>query len=259
MGPFIAGFLIQKINWRQDFGVMAAFHGFAIILILLFGEETLYDREHPENNTLPTGIVGRIQQLTGIAGIKATGRPALRTVFKDLMALGVLPHLVLPSAIFLLVIYMWAIGITTSVTQFVKPPPYLFSDTAAALLYFGPMVGVLCAEVWGHFFNDWLCNNYIKKHAGVYKPENRLFGCWPAVVMSVASLVLYGQTLQHSLSWAGIAVGWGMNSFAMLTATTAISAYVLDCFPGHAALAASWVNFWRVVGKNLVPMLEDVS
>ena len=143
---------------------------------------------------------------------------------------------------------MWAIGITTSVTQFVKPPPYLFSDTATALLYLAPMIGVLCAEVWGHFFNDWLCNSYIKKHNGVYKPENRLFGVWPAIVIAVASLVLYGQTLQHSLSWLGIAFGWGMNSFAMLAATTAISAYVLDCFPGHAALASSWLNFWRVVG-----------
>ena len=265
LGPFIAGFLIQKINWRQDFGVLAAFHGFAIILIVLFGDETLYDREHPENNLKVNGIMGKIELLTGIAGIRAKGRPTLKTVFKDLLAIAFLPYLILPckfsppstnelvkliqvGSIFLLVVYLWAIGITTSVTQFIKPPPYLFSDTAAALLFLAPMIGVLCAEAWGHFFNDWLCNNYIKKHTGVYKPENRLFGCWPAVVFSVCSLVLYGQTLQHSLSWAGIAVGWGMNSFAMLASTTAISAYVLDCFPGHAALASSWVNFWRVVG-----------
>jgi MFS family permease len=259
LGPFISGFLIQKINWRQDFGVMAGFHGFAILLIILFGDETLYDREHPENNTITTGILGKIQLLTCFAGISAKGRPALKTVFEDLIALSYLPHLILPCSIFLLVIYMWAIGITTSVTQFAKPPPYLLTDTAVALLYFAPMIGVLTAEVWGHFLNDWLQNNYIKRHNGVYKPENRLFGCWPAVVMSVASLVLYGQTLQHSLPWAGIAVGWGMNSFAMLTATTAISAYVLDCFPRHAALASSWVNFWRVVGKYIQPNCEQKS
>jgi hypothetical protein len=78
--------------------------------------------------------------------------------------------------------------------------------------------------------------------------RNRLFGAWPAVVISVCSLVLCGQTLQHSLSWAGIVVGWGMNTFAVLAATTAVSAYVLDCFPGHAALASSLLNFWRVLG-----------
>jgi hypothetical protein len=75
-------------------------------------------------------------------------------VFRDLVALA---FLILPCSIFLLVIYMWAIGITSSVTQFVKPPPpYLFSDTAVALLYFGPVLDVFSVEVCGHFFNDWL-------------------------------------------------------------------------------------------------------
>ena len=132
----------------------------------------------------------------------------------------------------------------------VKPPPYLFSDTAVALMYLAPMTGVLLAEIWGHWFNDWLCRNYLRKHNDVYKPENRLWGVYPAAFAGVVSLIIYGQVLQHSLSWVGIAFGWGMNSFGMLAATTAISAYALDCFPGHAALASSWVNFWRVVGMS---------
>jgi hypothetical protein len=145
---------------------------------------------------------------------------------------------------------MWAIGITTTITQFVKPPPYLFTDSQAALMYLAPMTGVLIAEVWGHWFNDFLCESYLRKHNGVYKPENRLWGVYPAAIAGVLSLVLYGQILQHHLSWVGIAFGWGINSFGMLAATTAISAYALDCFPGHAALASSWVNFWRVVGTS---------
>jgi len=54
-----------------------------------------------------------------------------------------------------------------------------------------------------------------------------------------------------SCHWIGVAFGWGLNTFAMLAATTVISAYVLDCFPQHAALASSWLNFWRVTGKAL--------
>jgi MFS family permease len=97
LGPFIAGFLIQKINWRQDFGVLAAFHGFAIILIIIFGDETLYDRQYPQNNVEFKGIWGKIQLLTGIAGLRMKNRPALTTVFKDLIALSMLPQLILPS------------------------------------------------------------------------------------------------------------------------------------------------------------------
>jgi hypothetical protein len=153
------------------------------------------------------------------------------------------------ASIFLLIVYMWAIGITTSVTQFVKPPPYLFSDNAVSLLFLAPMAGVLIGELWGHVFNDFLQNFFLRKNKGMHVPEIRLWGCYPAVVVGVASLVLYGQTLQHSLNWLGIAFGWGMNSFCMLVSTTAISAYVLDVFPQHAALASSWLNFWRVTGK----------
>jgi MFS family permease len=100
LGPFIAGFLIQKINWRQDFGVLAAFHGFAIILIILVGDETVYDREHPENNVKVTGVIGKIELLTGIAGFRAKGRPTLKTIFKDLIAISFLPYLILPCKFF---------------------------------------------------------------------------------------------------------------------------------------------------------------
>lgn len=154
-----------------------------------------------------------------------------------------------PGMFYLLVVYMWAIGITTSVTQFVKPPPYRFSDTAVSLLFFAPMIGVLVAELWGHVVNDWLCNFFLRKNGGIHNPEIRLWAVYPAVIVGVASLVLYGQTLQHSLSWLGIAFGWGMNSFGMLAATTAVSAYILDVFPHHSALASAWSQFWRVTGK----------
>lgn len=153
------------------------------------------------------------------------------------------------AGVYIMMTTMWTIGITTTVTQFVKPPPYLFSDTATALLYLAPMIGSVGGEVFGHFFNDWLCNRYIRTHNGVYKQENRLWGTWPATALAITALVLYGQTLQHELSWVGLAIGWGLESFAVLSGTVAISAYVLDCFPDHAALASSWINFWRTTGK----------
>ena len=99
-GPFVAGFLIQKINWRQDFGVLAAFYGFSTILVMLFGDETLYDRENPNNNTEAKGLFHRLQLLTGIAGFKAQGRPTLKTVFKDIFEIAPLPYLILPCKYF---------------------------------------------------------------------------------------------------------------------------------------------------------------
>jgi MFS family permease len=148
---------------------------------------------------------------------------------------------------------MWTIGIVSTSTQFVKPPPYLFSDTAVALLYFAPMIGTVLAELWGHWFNDFLCKTYIRTHGGRYKPENRLWGVYPAWIIGIAGLVLFGQALQHKLPWIAVAIGWAMNCFSTLGTTTAVSAYLLDVLPRHAALASAWINAFRTVGMLTPP------
>ena len=97
LGPFISGFLIQAISWRSCFAVLAGFYGASTLIITLVGDETLYDRGNPSTNTSPPGILGRIQKLTGIAGVRASGRPSPSTVTKHLIALSYRPYLFLPS------------------------------------------------------------------------------------------------------------------------------------------------------------------
>jgi len=145
----------------------------------------------------------------------------------------------------------------TTITQFIKPPPYSLNDTDASLFYLAPIVGSIVGELWGHWFNDFLCNRYIRTHDGKYEPENRLWGAYPGAILAIASLVLYGQTLQHTLPVIGLAAAWAIMAFAQVSSTTAISAYALDCFPHHAALASSWINFWRTTG--MYPIFELLS
>jgi hypothetical protein len=151
---------------------------------------------------------------------------------------------------------MWTIGIVSTITLFVAPPPYSFSDTAISLLFLAPMIGTVLAEIWGHFFNDYLCTSYIRNHNGRFKPEHRLWAVYPAWVIGLAGLVLFGQALQHDLPWVAIAFGWGMNCFSTLGTTAAISAYLLDVLPQHAALASAWINAFRTVG-TLVRLFES--
>jgi hypothetical protein len=40
-----------------------------------------------------------------------------------------------------------------------------------------------------------------------------------------------------------------MNCFSTLACTVAISAYLLDVLPKHAALSAAWLNAFRTIGK----------
>lgn len=255
-GPFISGFIIKAVDWRADFGILAAFYAATTLLIIAIGDETLFDRENAQNNILGSGLAYRAKLLIGLVGIQSTGRPTILTVIKHTAEIVPKPYLFVPAVGFLSWVYMFAIGITTSVTQFVKPPPYLFSNTAVALLYLAPAIGIVLGEIWGHFINDLIVKRYITSHRGMFQPETRLWGVLPAMLVGASGLVLYGQTLQKSLSWIGLAFGWAMNSWSMLVATTALSAYILDCFPHHAALASSLLNFWRNTGGFSVTYFE---
>jgi hypothetical protein len=157
------------------------------------------------------------------------------------------------TGLFILVLFTWAIGIVTTVTQFIRPPPYLLDDTHASLFYFAPIVGGIVGEFFGHFFNDFLANLYIKTHDGKYSPENRLWGAYVPCAFGIAAMVLYGQTLQKGLPVIGLGAAWSMMVFAEVVSTTAVSAYLLDIFPHHAALASAWLNFWRTTGMSPFP------
>jgi MFS family permease len=266
LGPFISAFIAEKLSWRQNFGVLCGFFGFSILVILLCGDETLYDRKNTESKKASSPVLERIYRLTGIAGIRdCAGQPKLWEVTKDLFGLLLRPYLLLPTFGFVTWITMWTIGLSSTITIFTKPPPqahppgYGFSNTASALIYLAPMIGTVIAEFWGHWFNDFLCNRYIKKHAGQYKPENRLWGVYPAWIIGIAGLITFGETLQHHKHWVGLAFGWGMNCFSTLGTTVAISAYILDVLPQHAALASAWINAFRTIGKPracLIPRYE---
>lgn len=249
LGPFISAFLAQKLNWSKNFGVLCGFYGLSVLMILVFGDETLYDREKQGEKVTRSGVVERIYRLTGIAGVRdCAGRPGLWEVTKDLFGLLYRPYLLLPTLGFVTWITMWTIGLVSTITQFVKPPPYLFGNTATALIYLAPMIGTIAAEFWGHWFNDFICQRYIKTHKGHFAPENRLLGVYPPWIIGIAGLVTFGETIQHQKSWVGIAFGWGMNCFSTLGTITAISIYILDVFPHHAALASAWINAFRTVG-----------
>ena len=98
LGPFVSGFIAEKLDWRNNFGVLCGFYGFSVLLIILLGDETLYDREKDGEKVSRSGVVERIYRLTGIAGVRdCAGRPSLWEVTKDLFGLLLRPYLLLPT------------------------------------------------------------------------------------------------------------------------------------------------------------------
>jgi len=103
LGPFISGFLIQKLTWVDTFGVLAGFYGLSVLMIIFLGDETLFNRHTALSNgqhaaAKQTGFGRRIMLLLGVAGVKeSSSRPGLLEVSKDLFSVFVRPYVFLPS------------------------------------------------------------------------------------------------------------------------------------------------------------------
>ena len=261
--PFISAFLELALTWRNNFWVEVGLCGFSVLTIVLLGDETLYDRDVSNSHNTDRGAAHKIKHLTGIAGFKATAnRPSVWTTQKDQYTIILKPYVFLPCFGFIMPLTMWTIGLVNTVSQFVLPPPqahppgYGFKPVGFALLFFAPMIGSVLAEAFGHIQNDLIANTYIRRHAGKFIPEVRFWGVYFPWIISVAGLVLYGETLEHHLSWVGLAFGWGMQCFGTLGTTTAISAYLLDVLPKHASLVAAWILQARVLGGFTVTYFQ---
>lgn len=269
--PFISSFLNEALAWRDNFWVLVGFIGFSVLCIVLFGDETLYERsEHStgfnhDKETEKMDLALKFRHIVGIQGAKSsanTSRPTIWTTQKEQYSMIIKPYVFLPCFGFIMPLTMWTIGLVNTVSQFVMPPPqakpsgYGFSPQSLALLYLSPMIGAIIAEAFGHIQNDLIASTHIRRHAGTFHPEIRLKGVYVPWLLCAAGLVLYGQTLQHHLHWIGLAFGWGLQVFGTLGTTTAISTYLLDVMPEKASLTAAWILQARVLGGFTVTYFQ---
>ncbi|KAI7208475.1 hypothetical protein KC365_g16065 [Hortaea werneckii] len=176
------------------------------------------------------------------------GRPEIWPVLKDIFTIQLKPQIFFITVVYVMVMIAWVIGVNNTVSQLLLPPPYLFSGAAFACSWLGPIVGAVVGQLWGYWFNKWLFNRCLRRHNGKHNPVNRLWGTYAPTAIGLVGLILYGQAFQHSLHWIWIEIGWACLAFMMVSATTAVSAYCLDCFPKQASLVASIINMWRTTG-----------
>ncbi|KPM42937.1 hypothetical protein AK830_g3620 [Neonectria ditissima] len=210
-GPLVGNFILGGTNsWENVFWVCVAVCGVDMILIVTFLDETWR---------------------------------YIQTLIK-------------PPVFIILVAYLlffaWAIGINiTTAILFGTPREfggYGYSYNAVGFLYFSPIVGILLGEIFGHFFNDAIARRYAKKHHGVFEPEARLNMIYISSVFMIIGLVVLGQALLHHVSVGAVIMGWGLHSFGIMTASVAVTAYVLDSYPTAPAEVSGWSNFARAIG-----------
>ncbi|KAH6989000.1 major facilitator superfamily domain-containing protein [Ilyonectria sp. MPI-CAGE-AT-0026] len=255
-GPLVGNFVLGGTgSWENVFWVCVGVCGLDMILIFSFLDETWYNRDIPSSDQPPRGhtVLARLSRVIGIWELQhhrlyyETAYDSFKRYIQTLLK----PPVFLILSAYLL-FFAWAIGINiTTAILFGTPREfggYGYSFNGVGYLYFSPIVGIMFGEVFGHYFNDFVARRYVRKHNGVFEPEARLYTIYISSIFMIVGLVLLGQALFHHLSAAAVVMGWGLHSFGIMTASVAVTAYVLDSYPTAPAEVSGWSNFARAIG-----------
>ncbi|TFK41584.1 MFS general substrate transporter [Crucibulum laeve] len=252
LSPFAFGFLVARTTWRWAYGIGCLYGLVVVLLIVFFGEETMYDRTvRPIPERTSHGLRYRIETLIGITGARLAKHrtPWLETIITPLNVLW-RPHLLL-ILLFEAMIFGFSIGVNVTNAVFLGTPPpvgYGLSPFAIAGGYATPIVSVLIGELIGRYNNDWIQRVSIRRNKGVFEAESRLWACYLAVPLFICGFLVLGASLQKHLSLGALIMGWGIAELAVMINTVAVYAYCNDCFPKHQGEVSALVNWARTMG-----------
>ncbi|TFK66337.1 MFS general substrate transporter [Pluteus cervinus] len=255
LSPFAFGFLVARTTWRWAYGIGSIYSALVVLIIIFFGEETMYDRTvKPVPEPQTTGLRYRIETLVGITGAKmAKFRPSWKVAILAPFKVVWRPHLVM-ILLFEAMVFGFSIGINVTNAVFLGTPPpvgYGFSQFAIAGAYATPIVSVIIGEIVGRYVNDYIQNTSIRRNKGVHEAESRLWACYIAMPLYICGFVVLGAALQNHLTVGALIMGWGIAELAVMINTVAVYAYCNDCFPKQQVSSgeiSALVNLARTLG-----------
>ncbi|KAF7586330.1 hypothetical protein BBP40_009058 [Aspergillus hancockii] len=235
LGPLITCFIVSEVSWRWGFWLCTIMSGIGLILVL-FLDETLFDRKHP----LPSRgtYFGR---LTGAHQANAwQHRSFTQCLARPVVAITKIP--VWTILVYYFLNFAWVIGVNTTIGIWLSN---IYGFSTRGYFYFFGIVGVIMGWFAGHFLHDAVGRYYAKRHAGRLDPEARLIITYPATIICCISLIVLGFTFQYHWHYMVIAVFATLQCIGVMIVTTAINAYLLDCYPEGSGEVGAWVTASR--------------
>ncbi|KAA8651091.1 hypothetical protein EYZ11_009131 [Aspergillus tanneri] len=259
LGPLFAAFIINTQIWQWAFGVYSIETGLCLMAIIIFVDETYYDRKTAQPDMVSDGQAKIPPILSGSRFLRMLGVQQWRTGYiknspKDAIMRPItiiLKPVVFLSTVYYLLTFAWVVGINTTLSIFLGPL-YGFGPKQIGFFYFTPVVAALLGELAGHWLHDMLASMAARRNQGRLEPEARLLAIWVATPFMIAGLILLGFALEGAYHYMLAALGWGLYVFGIMIMTVAINAYVLDSYPEASGEVAAWINFGRTTGGFIV-------
>ncbi|GMF98973.1 hypothetical protein B5S33_g5432 [[Candida] boidinii] len=252
--PVIAGFIIEKQNWRWIFRVLCIVNGVTAILGTIFYRETFS----------PTLLRAKARRLR-----KETGNPNLTTIFDIAdgetvfgkfyvnitrpMKLLVTNPMVIGLGSFMAFVYgfMYLMIVTFPA---VWGGIYGFRPDIVGLLYIPMGIGFFIGIIFWTILINKDFRRLESENNGVAKPEFRLPCLIHAGYGCPMSLILFGFTAQYHVHWAVPAVATGLFAFFLIDVFQTIQNYLIDMNPRFAASSAAAAATFRSIFGFVFPL-----
>ncbi|RAL13089.1 polyamine transporter [Aspergillus homomorphus CBS 101889] len=254
-GPTFSAFISAGTFFPVEFWWSVGLLGATAILILLFLEETAFDRTNPESNIIPPS--------TWLANRRATfffGQSIIRpTSWSTTARIAIVPVLIglcpvtLIMGTFTLISFGFYVGMNALVPVWLQRSPseggYGFSLRQNAAFTFCHWIGLILVQLAGHQYNDRLPLLLARRLShGAWKPEYRLHVLWiPSLILNPIGLGLFGATLQYHLHYMVLALAVFIVTVGSLASVPVTVNYVVECFTRYPAEAGIVVGAYRIV------------
>ncbi|KAH6720085.1 major facilitator superfamily domain-containing protein [Leptodontidium sp. MPI-SDFR-AT-0119] len=252
-GPMLTAFIINTIKWQWAFGLYTIMTGLCLIAIMLFADETYYDRRIPMDKQPDRG--SHISRMLGIAQWRSRNHRNTigQALQRPFIAISKLP--VLLTVVYYMLTFAWVVGINTTLAIFLTPL-YNFGPKQIGFFYFTPVVAALLGELTGHWLHDFVARLSMKRNHGVLEPEARLKVIWISTPFMIVGLILLGFCLEEGYHYMVTSVAWGLYVFGIMITTVGVNAYNLDAYPEASGEVASWINFARTAGGFIISYFQ---
>ncbi|RLL93220.1 hypothetical protein CFD26_101575 [Aspergillus turcosus] len=254
IGPFIFGFVAQRVGYRWIYWVLAITNAIQFILYLFLGPETRYiGTDNSKQSTFQ-------REYLSIRRIDPTPF-TLREFYHPLTLFTNIPVLTAAAA-YAMVFLFGSVLNSVEVPQLLQSK-FNLNAQQLGLQFLGLIIGSLLGEqLGGHASDTWMA-----RRARRPAPEFRLWLSYIGFLLTIAGMVVFLVCTEHAK--AGVwtvapVVGTGIAAFGNQVVTTVLTTYAVDAYPADAGSIGVFINFvrseWGFIGPFwFTAMFEKVG
>ncbi|KAL2822887.1 MFS general substrate transporter [Aspergillus granulosus] len=261
VGPFIFGFVAERVGYRWIYWTLAITNAVQLILYIFLGPETRYIAPSPSPFKREYLTFSRIDRTP----FTATELLHPLTLFTNIP--------ILLSAIAYSMVFLFA-----SVLNSVEVPQLLqlkfgLSASQLGLQFLGLIVGSLLGEQIGGYASDAWMNmrtRQIRSRGNENSrppPEFRLWLSYPAFLITIAGTTTFLVCTEQAATGHWVVspvIGTGIAAFGNQIITTVLTTYAVDTYPSDAGSIGVFINFvrstWGFIGPFwFTDMFESVG